>query len=439
MQEVSAEHILELAAGRFAHAEVFEEVGESVSVSFEDSRLKEITVSQFRGVGLRVIHEGRIGFASTTDLRDPDRLIEMAAASAQYGDEAKFDLPGAPEHLRRTQTWDDAVPQVTAEQMVEMGRAGLAMASEANESYLFYADISRSVHRQRLLNTGGLDFESTSTGMSAHAGILEVNDDGMLQVYESKSWGHPVDGILDLTGTVLDKARQAAVTAPARQEKMSVIFTPKAVGNLLGPVGIALNGRHVHKGSSVLRGRVGEQVLDERITVTDDPTVPFAPGTCALDDEGTPTAKRHLFENGVLRGYLTDRHTAGLLGCEPSGNGFRGYAGRPMPSTTNTVVAAGDTPYEEMIAGLKRGVIVDETLGSGQSNVLAGEFSVNLSLGFLVEDGKIVGRVKDCMVAGNVYELLRDRLEAVGSEQQWLGGSCRPAIMVGGIALATSQ
>jgi PmbA protein len=271
--------------------------------------------------------------------------------------------------------------------------------------------------------------------MSGSVSVQLVSDDGLLQVYDFKTWRQPFDSVMDLATSVLDRMKRASVIVPARLEAMPMIFTPKALGDLLDPIEVALNGKLVHKGSSVLRGRIGEQVLDERITITDDPTIPFAPGTCAVDDEGTATRRQDFFENGVLKTYMTDLQTAGLLGCEPSGHGFRGYAGRPAPSPTNLVVSAGDTAFDDMLAAMKRGVIVEQTLGSGQSNVLAGEFSVNLDLGFLVEDGRIKGRLKDCMAAGNVYEVLK-KVEAIGSERQWIGDTCVPPVMVSGLKLA---
>ena len=435
MRDRSAEATLDMARERFDAAEVFEESGESVSVSFEDNRLKEITTRQFRGVGLRVIDKGRIGFTSTTDLRNPVQLLEMAAASAAFGDQAKFVLPSQQREPRSVRTYDEQVLQVTAERMVEMGQEGLALSRAANDAYLYNCDVSRSTHNHHIINTSGLEFESSSTYMSAYVGVQEITDEGFLQVYEFKGWGQPLDCVLELTRTVLDKMKMASAIVPARLEEMPMVFIPKALGNLTGPIGVALSGKHVHKGSSVLRGRIGEQVLDERITITDDPTIPFAPATCSMDNEGTPTRKQDFFENGVLKTYTTDLQTAGLLGCEPSGHGFRGYGNRPYPSSTNVVIAAGDTSFDDMVSGMKRGVIVDQTLGSGQSNVLAGEFSVNLDLGFLVEDGRIAGRVKDCMVAGNVYEVLR-HVEALGSERQWIGSNCVPPIAVGGLKLA---
>ncbi len=435
MKPGSVEQILEGAAKRFDQAEAFEESGETLSVSFEDNRLKEITTRQFRGVGLRVIHEGRVGFASTTDLRDASRLVEMAAASAAYGDKAQFDLPAQPSGAPEAETYDKSVPRVSAARMVEMGNEGLALSRQANDEYLYGCGISRSTHRQRILNTRGLDVVREATDMDGSVGVQEIRDGSILQAYEFRAWGKRFATVADLTETVLDKMKKASVVVAAKLEAMPMIFAPKAAGNLLHPLEFALDGKHVHKGSSILRGRLGQQVFDERITITDDPTVPFAPSTCPTDDEGTPTRRQDLFEKGVLKTFMADLQTAALLGIPPTGHGFRSYATRPSPSPTNVMVMGGDASFDDMLRGMKRGLIIDQTLGSGQSNIMAGEFSVNVELGFLVEDGRVVGRVKDCMVAGNVYEVLK-HVEAVGSEGQWLGSTCVPPIMVGGLKLA---
>jgi PmbA protein len=319
--------------------------------------------------------------------------------------------------------------------MVDMGREGLELSLQTNEDYLYGCGIGRSVHRQRLLNTSGLDVSRRATHMSGSVGDQLISEDGFLQVYDYRGWGQPLDSVLDLARTVLKKMEQASVIAPSRLEAMPMVFTPKALGNLFGPIGVALNGKLVHKGSSVLRGRIGEQILDPRLTITDDPTVPYAPCTSATDDEGIPARKQDFFTEGVLKTYMADLQTAGLLGIEPTGHAARSYGSRPRPSMGNVAVSAGDTPLDEMIGGMERGLIVEQTLGSGQSNTLAGEFSVNVELGFLVENGKVVGRVKDCMVAGNVYEVLK-QVDAISTEREWRGSRLAPHIMVSGLKLA---
>jgi PmbA protein len=219
---------------------------------------------------------------------------------------------------------------------------------------------------------------------------------------------------------------------------MPVVFTPKAADNLISPLLTALSGKLVQKGSSVLAGKMNERVLDESISIWDDPSVPWAPGSGPCDDEGLPTRKFALVEEGRVSSFMLDLQTAGLLDMPPTASGYRSWSSRPSPASSNTVVSGGDVPYEELLGGLERGLVVDQTLGSGQSNTLAGEFSVNVSLGFLIENGEIRGRIKNCMVAGNVYELLNN-VEWVGMERQWVSSDYLPAICVRGIRPAVSH
>lgn len=429
------ETILEQASARCCAAEVFHQTGEVRSVRFENNKLKRIDARQYEGVGLRVFAEGRIGFASTTDLRDPEKLVHMAVASAQFGEEPRFELPPLPDETPEVVTSDPAVEEVTQEQLVEMGREALIMSRETNDEFLFSANLSTRSGTERILNSRGLDFSQTGTGMSAGAEIQEVRDSGLLQVHEYKSWGRPFDSIRDIAGEALEKMEKGRIVASPGREVMPMVFTPKAVDNLLRPIMTALNGKLVHKGSSILAGRIGEQVIDPRISIGDDPTIDYAPASGPVDNEGLPARRLPLIEEGTLRNYLLDLQTAALLEMEPTANGYRSYSRQPSPSSTNTVVAAGEADIDEIVASMDTGLIVDQTLGSGQSNTLAGEFSVNVALGFVVRDGKVQGRVKDAMVAGNVYELLSE-VEGVGQDRRWMGSDLVPAICVSGIKLA---
>ena len=428
--------ILEEAERRFAQAEVFAEAGEMRSVSFEHNHLKRISARQFCGVGLRVIQEGRIGFASSTDLRQPRRLVEMAAQSVQFGQEAKLELP-SPSAPTDVATEDHAVGAVSFEQMVAMGREGLEMSRAASPDYLFHCEVTTVTRTTRLLNSRGLRLQFVKTDMAASVGVQVVGESGLLEVYEFKSWGRPFEKLTDLTEAALVKMQQASVLAPAKAEVMPVLFTPKGLENLLAPILTALSGKLVYKGASRLAGRVGEKILDERLTIRDDATIPHAPRSAPADGEGVPTRPLPLIEQGVLRSYLLDLQTAGLLGLATTGHGYRSYASQPAPAPSNIIIAPGADAYADMVGSLKRGLIADQTLGAGQSNTLAGEFSVNVSLGLLVEDGRVRGRAKDCMIAGNVYELLA-KLEGISRERQWLGPDHVPALCVSGLKLAAA-
>jgi PmbA protein len=307
------ENILQQAAEICSAAELFHQSGEVRTVRFENNKLKRIDARQYEGVGLRVFAEGRIGFASTTDLRDPQKLVRMALASAEFGEKPRFELPDQPAHIPAVKTNDPAAGEVTQQQLVEMGHEALIMSRETNDEFLFSASLSTRTGTERILNSSGLDFSQTSTSMSAGAEIQEVRDSGLLQVHEYKSWGRPFESIRDVAGEALEKMEKGRVVASPGRDVMPMIFTPKAVDNLLSPIMTALNGKLVHKGSSILAGRIGERIIDPRISICDDPTIHYAPASGPVDNEGLPARRLPLVQNGVLKNYLLDLQTSALL------------------------------------------------------------------------------------------------------------------------------
>jgi len=166
--------------------------------------------------------------------------------------------------------------------------------------------------------------------------------------------------------------------------------------------------------AQIISEELGETSADPRFTLLDDPLIDFAPNTSAFDDEGMPRQVTPLVENGVLRSFICDLDTAGRLGAKPTGHGS-------SRQPTNLIIHPGDTPYSEKLRGMKQGLLVHDYLGLGQGNPINGEFSVNLSLGYKVENGEIVGRVKDVMLAGNAYHALRD-IVAISQEREWVNG-----------------
>jgi len=193
-----------------------------------------------------------------------------------------------------------------------------------------------------------------------------------------------------------------------------------------------------------LAEKLEQQVLDERFTLVDDGRLDFASRSAPYDDEGVPTTRKSLIEGGVVRQFLYDLKTAGLAGAQPTGNGFKsglrggGFQRPPDVAPSTWLVPPGERSLEEILSGLDEALLVEQVIGLGQGNVMAGEFSNNVSVGFLVRNGEIVGRVKNTMIAGNVYELLKDKLLALGDEPVWVFGLLHvPAIAVDGVSVAS--
>jgi PmbA protein len=202
--------------------------------------------------------------------------------------------------------------------------------------------------------------------------------------------------------------------APVESGEMPVIFTPRGLIALLLSLGLAVDGKSVFLGASPLRDKIGQQIASPSLTIVDDPFVEFGPNTSAFDNEGVRRKVTPLVEKGVLRNFIYDLDTAGRAGTKPTGHGS-------TRRLTNLVISPGDTPYETMIKNTPRGLLVHEFLGLGQGNPINGEFSINLFLGYKIENGKLVGRVKNAMLAGNAFDALKDIL-VISKEREWVSG-----------------
>ena len=428
------DELLKRARSAADQAEVMVAQTESQSVEFDNNELKYVTTRSQRGAGLRVIKNGRIGFASTTDLADPGRLVAGALESAAFGQEAKFSFPAAAE-CPAVKTFDPAVADYKIEDAVELGRAAIDKIRGEHDDAMCNVQIERAVETIRVLNTAGLDVSCDATGWSYSVHGFVVHNSSFLSAGDGNGSSQlelRIDECADLVVRDLHRARQEVAFAPG---KYPVIFTPRSIGTLLMSFTYGINGKAVQKGMSPLIDRIGELVLDPRVTISDDATVDFAEGSFPWDGEGVPTRRTMLFDKGVLKSYVLDLQTAGMLGLESTGNASRMFSSQPTPGVNNLIVEPGTLTLDEMIGSMASGIVVEQVLGGGQSNVIAGEFSINVDLGFLVDEGEIVGRVKDCMIAGNVYDAFNN-IAAIGSESEFRGSTRCPAVQFESLTVA---
>jgi TldD protein len=218
-----------------------------------------------------------------------------------------------------------------------------------------------------------------------------------------------------------EAARQAivnldAIDAPAGY--LDVVLGPGWPGILLHEaIGHGLEGDFNRKQVSAFSGRMGEQVASPLVTVVDDGTMPGRRGSLNVDDEGTPTSRTTLIENGILRGYLQDRLNARLMGLPLTGNGRReSYAHIPMPRMTNTFMLPGESDPQEVIRSVKHGLYA-VNFGGGQVDITNGKFVFSASEAYLIEDGQVTRPVKGATLIGNGPDVLT-RVSMVGNDLQ---------------------
>lgn len=430
------DYILESALRQADSAEVLYEESESRDAAFENNRLKCLTTRQGRGAGLRLIKNGRIGFSSTTDMSKLDKLVRDAVASAEFGQEARFAFPPQPHAPgSAVKVWDSKVADYPMEDGVEAAKGAIDTILASAPDVQCEAEIEKAVAQARLVNSQGLDLEIPSTDFGMGLFALRVQGESFLGIGEGEESRERKGDFQKHAKTIIEKLALSRKEVKPATGTYPVVFAPKAVGTLLGTFLSGTNGKLVQKGASPLTGKIGEKLLDARVAIHDDPLVDFGPGSTWVDSEGVCCRRLPLFEAGVLRNFIFDLQTAGMLKAASTGHGMRGFSSQPSPGHTNVIVSPGKMALRDMLREMKRGLLVDQVLGGGQSNVLAGEFSVNLELAFLVERGEVVGRVKDCMIAGNVFEAF-NRIVDLGCEMEWHGAMHLPAVLFEAMSVA---
>jgi len=430
------EDILAQAKRVAEEAEVFLVSAEETPVQFEANRLKRIQSKQNTSVALRIIKEGRIGYASTTDPGDTRRLVASAAETARFGIQARFELPPKTTYPR-IKVFDPDTESVPIEKMIELGEELIALITEYTPDIVCEAMVTKDIISLRLMNSGGgqASYRKSIFSLSIWGSLIRGTD--MLFVGEIQSSCNPLTQPKEVADVVIQQLELAKNRASVPTGQLPVILTPRGVASALIPsLMMAFNGKIVLEGASPIGNRLGQKVFDPKLWLCDDPTIAYRPNSRPCDDEGIPSQRTPLIEGGKVANFLYDLQTAALAHTRSTGNGSRN-GGLPTPSPTTLVIAPGKTTFDEMVSDIKEGLVIEQLMGAEQGNILGGDFSGNVLLGFKVESGKIVGRVKDTMVSGNIYQLLK-QITAIGSKSEWVGGFIHtPPIYCPSLSVAT--
>ena len=405
----SAKRVLGEALAGADDGELFLEKSESESFVFDDGRLKTASYDAGEGFGLRVVAGETAGYAHASEISLA--AIERAANSAKlakrgyagvaaegpratnaklYGEENPLENPAFSDKVALLQEIDafardrdSRVCQVMASmhgerRVVEILRADGKLIRDVRP--LVRVNVQLTVEKDGRRETG-------SSGAGGRAGFdAWITPD---------KWQEQVEEALRQALVNLD-----AIDCPAGE--MDVVLGPGWNGVLLHEaVGHGLEGDFNRKGLSAFSGRIGERVAAKGVTVFDDGSIAGRRGSLTVDDEGTPTSRTVLIEDGILVGYMHDRMSARLMGLTATGNGRRqSYAHMPMPRMTNTGMLAGDHNPAEMIASMKRGLYC-ANFGGGQVDITNGKFVFQCTEAYMVEDGKITAPVKGATLIGD--------------------------------------
>jgi TldD protein len=405
--------------------ELYLEYAQSEMLGFDNGRLKQATYNTDQGFGLRAVKDEAVGYAHSSDLSgaalaraaDAVRAVKSGYSGRYaeppgrtnvrlYGDDNPLGEPAFETKVRLLETIDayarakdPRVRQVSISfgatwQVIEIVRAD-------GESY---RDV-RPLVRVNVSVVAG-DGERQEAGSHGYGGR-----EGFARFLETKSW----QGVAD------DAVRQALINleaVPAPAGEMDVVLGPGWPGVMLHEaVGHGLEGDFNRKKTSAFAGLMGERVASKGVTVVDDGTIAQRRGSLSIDDEGTPTNRTVLIEDGILVGYMQDRQNARLMKMNPTGNGRRqSYAHVPMPRMTNTYMLAGDRDPGEILASVKNGIYA-VSFGGGQVDITSGKYVFQVTEAYKIEDGKLGRPLKGAMLIGNGPTDL-NRIGMIGNDLQ---------------------
>jgi PmbA protein len=425
-EESLAEQLLDLAAKSGAQAaDVYQSRSLSYPVFFEANRLKQLESAQSEGTTLRLWVDGRPGLAVAYGPVEPQALVDKAIALSTLNEPEQVQLI-----TNRDCVYPDLGETIPVGSMVKQGKEAIAMVREVYPEVLCTAQWECEIETTRLLNSEGLDCRYTDTTASCYLSAEWVRGEDFLSVSDGQQARDKLD-VATITQRILQRLSWALENVAPPTGRIPILFTDKAADMLWETVQAAVNGKRVLEGASPWSDRQGKQVTSASLTISQQPEV--GPFSCPFDDEGSPTQHLVFIKEGVLQMFYTDLMTGRALGTSSTGNGFRpGLGSYPTPGLVNLLIHPGKGSLIDLISQMDEGLIVDQMLGGATG--ISGDFSINVDLGYRVQKGEIVGRVKDTMVAGNIYTALK-QLVALGDDADWNGPVLTPSVIVEGLSV----
>lgn len=406
-------------------------------IEFSANKLANIKNISIEGHGIRIINDGKLGFVSSNRLKNDNinYLSKSAAALAKYGEPASFVFPEKCQpHL--PEIYDEKTESVALEKLIETGTHIIDKLNHKDDNLKININLLASVIENNLNNSAGLQYSYKSTSCNLEISATRVDDSGFLTIYDYYSSRRIPDenSISELIENIDFNIKHSKTITNIDKGTYLMLFTPKAVAMILNILLYGFNGKLVNKNMSYISDKRENKILSDKLTANDDPHINFGIRSFPIDTEGTETSPLKLIENGIIKNFITDLQAAGFMKKESTGHGYRSYNSTPTPNFSNIVISPGPDDLKKTIKNLDNVILIDQLLGSGQGNVLAGEYSTNIDLGYLVKKGEIAGRIKNCMTTGNIYKLFNNIVE-IGTDTRCLGNIHTPSILFGNCSL----
>lgn len=430
------EKVLAIAKKKCDEADISLWKNYSSRVSYKSNEINGIFSDESECLSLRIIKNGRLGISYSYDMKShPEKIVDKAIFSAKYGPKCFFSLPEKVKHIKNINLYHPPTVEMKTGKMKDFIEQEIKKMIYAENDLMVDSGLSKSVVSSRFLNTSGTDYSINKTNSSFFI-VGKRNQEGdFLNIGEGVSSRRFDNDSLVPAKKVAELFKLSGKTKSISTGKYDVYLDREVFRYFIGTILSGLNGKSVLMGSSYFGDKLGKDIFDKRIYLYEDPFINWAVSSCAMDSEGVATTKKDFIKNGCPQNFIYDLQTAAKAKMGSTGNGFRGSTNQANPIYTNVVMKEGEKSEKDIIKSIKNGLYIKSVMGGHTNDPHSGNLSLQGELVFRVEDGKIIGRVKNTMMFLNVFEVLKSNLVEISKDRQWEGNKYLPGVHLKNISI----
>lgn len=437
LEELASGVIEQAKKGGATGAECTISEGDHFSVNVRMGEIESLQEAGSRGAGVRVLIGKNAGSAYTSDLSDDGiaHMVRSALELAKITSEDPFaGLPDSSELGKISddlQLYSDSVPQLPASTKIEWAKRaeGAALAADPRIANSEGASCDTRVGATVFANSLGFlgSYRTSSCSISA---VPVAKQNGSMERDFWFSIARSVDALEnpeDVGRRAAERALRRLGARKAPTQRAPVIFEPRVARTLLDNIFDAISGDSVYRGETFLAGKLGQKIATDKLTVIDDATIPKLFGSSPFDDEGVPSRRTTVIQDGVLQSWLLNSYTGRKLGMRTTGNASRGITGNAGVGHGNFFIPNGTVDPGDIIKSVKKGLYVTELIGFGV-NIVTGDYSRGAA-GLWIENGELAYPVSEITIASTLPEMLSN-LEAIGSDLEFRGALASPTLLI---------
>ena len=379
------------------------------------------------GIGIRVIKDEKLGFAFTSNMDKIDETANQAIENTKLNkkdENSSFAEVGKVCEVK--DVYDNKFNNLDLDESVELLKTVIAIATDSGCD-VTGSGFSASEGRSLIINSNGVSIENKGTGFGIGLSVTIQKEGQIATAYNSQSSRlFDIDGV-KLASEVCDLAKSSLDTKPIETDDYSVVLDYYAATGLLQTFLGAFNGENVMRGRSILKDKIGTEIANPTLSIIDNPLLDKGMYTTKCDGEGSVSQKTDLIKEGVLNSFIYDIYTANKENVKTTSNGYRGsYLTTPMISPSNLEFKFGEM---RDLSEIDKGVLTTSVLGAHTANPISGDFSVEASNAFKIENGELTDPINKAMISGNVFEIMK-KVEGLNSEIKQYGSYIIPKLLV---------